>query len=66
VLKKIFGPKRDKVQEAGRNFTKRSFIIYTSRQKKSKAMRWSGHVARMGAKRSAYIALVRKPKKRDY
>jgi hypothetical protein len=29
---------------------------------KSRRRRWAGHVARMGAKRSAYWILVRKPK----
>ena len=32
---------------------------------KSKRMRWVGHVARMGERRSAYRVLVEKPDERD-
>jgi hypothetical protein len=32
LLKRIFGPKRDKSREGGGNFITRRFVIYTLRQ----------------------------------
>jgi hypothetical protein len=66
VLKRIFGPKRDEVtgywrkphNEELHNLYSSSNII---RMIKSKRMRWTAHVARMGTKRNAYKVLVRKP-----
>ena len=34
--------------------------------KKSRTMRWEGHVARMGDRRSAYRVLVGEPEGRDH
>jgi hypothetical protein len=47
----------------------RSFITYIllpniTRMIKVRMMRWAGHVARLGAKRSAYKVLVGKPEGR--
>jgi hypothetical protein len=66
VLRTIFGPKRDEVtgdwrklhNEELHNFYSSPNIIKTI---KSRRMRWSGQVARMGEKRNAYRILVVKP-----
>jgi hypothetical protein len=66
VLRRIFGPKRDKVtggwrklhnEELHNSYSSPNIIrIMKSRRKKG-----AGHVARMGEKRKAYRILVRKP-----
>jgi hypothetical protein len=66
VLRRIFGPKRDKVTGEWRKLhTEELHILYRSpnviRQIKSRRMRWSGHVARMGKDRNVYRALMGKP-----
>jgi hypothetical protein len=74
VLTRIFGPKRDEVtggwrklhNEELRNLYSSPSIIRMSspsiiRMIKSRRMRWAGHVARMGAKRTAYRILVGMP-----
>jgi hypothetical protein len=66
VLRRIFGPKRDKISEEWRklhneelhNLCSSSNII---RQMKSRRIRWAGHVARMGEERKLYSVLVGKP-----
>jgi hypothetical protein len=65
VLRRIFGPKRDEVKGEWRKFhNKELHDLYSSpsiiRIIKSRKMRWAGHVARMGEKRSAYRLLVGK------
>jgi hypothetical protein len=66
VLRRIFGPKRD--EETGewrRLHNKELYALYSSpdiiRVMKSRRLRWVGHVARMGERRSTYRALVGKP-----
>jgi hypothetical protein len=69
VVRKIFGPKRD--EETGdwrklhneelHNLNSSPSII---RIIKSRRMRWTGHVARMGEKRNAYRLLVGEPEGR--
>jgi hypothetical protein len=64
VLRRIFGPKRE--VEKWRKLHKEDLNgLYSSpniaRVIKSRRMRWTGHVARMGVKRSVYRALVGKP-----
>jgi hypothetical protein len=59
VLRRIFGPKRDEVTGEWRKLHNEELHdLYCSpsiiRIIKSKRMRWEGHVARMGEKRSAY------------
>jgi hypothetical protein len=59
VLRRIFGPKRDEVTgEWRRLHNKELYALYSSpniiRVTKSRRLRWAGHVARMGEKRSAY------------
>jgi hypothetical protein len=65
VLRRIFGPKRDEVIGGWRNLhNKELHNLYCSpsmiRIIKSRRMRWTGHVARMGEKRNAYRILVGK------
>jgi hypothetical protein len=65
VLRRIFGPKRDKVTGGWRKLHNEELRdLYSSssiiRIIKSR-MRWTGHVARMGAKRNVYRLLVGKP-----
>jgi hypothetical protein len=62
----IFGPNMDEVMGAWRkvheelhNFNSSPSIIQMI---KSRRMRWAWHVTQMGAKRTAYRILVRKPK----
>jgi hypothetical protein len=59
VLRRIFGPKRDEVRGGWRRLHNEEFDdLYLSpntvRVIKSRRMRWTGHVARMGEKRGAY------------
>jgi hypothetical protein len=61
VLRRIFGPQRDEVTGGGEKYIMRSFYdLYCSsniiRVIKSRRVRWAGHVAHMGHKRSAYRA----------
>ena len=70
VLRKIFGPKRDEVTgEWGRLHNEELCGLYCLQNVlgviKSRSMRWTGHVARMGERRSAYKDLVGKPRERD-
>jgi hypothetical protein len=65
VLRRIFGPKRDEVKGEWRRLqNKELYALYSSpyiiRVIKSRRLRWAGHVARMGARRGAYRALVGK------
>ena len=66
VLRRIFGPKRDEVIWEWRKLhnEKLNDLYYSPnilRVIKSRAMRWAGHVARMGEGRSVQRVLVRKP-----
>jgi hypothetical protein len=66
VLRRIFGPKRDGVTGEWRQLHNEELHnLYSSpsiiRIIKSRRMRWSGHVARMGEKRNVYKLLVGKP-----
>jgi hypothetical protein len=63
VLRRIFGPKRDEVTgEWGKLHNEELRDLYSSpsiiRIIKSRRMRWTGHVARMGEKMNAYRLLV--------
>jgi hypothetical protein len=64
VLRKILGPSLLSL-DTGENFTTMSFVTCAPHQMfgviESKRMRWAGHVARVGEKRSAYRILVMKP-----
>jgi hypothetical protein len=62
----MFGPKRDEVIGGWRKLHNEELrYLYSSpciiRMIKSRRMRWTRHVARMGEKRNAYRILVGKP-----
>jgi hypothetical protein len=66
VLRGMFGPKRDEVIGGWRKLNNEELHnLYCSPSKirmiKSRRMRWSGHVARMGYKRNACRILLGKP-----
>jgi hypothetical protein len=66
VLRRIFVPKRDGVSGGLRKLHNEELHnLYSSpsiiKIKKSRRMRWPGHVARMGEKRNMYRILVEKP-----
>jgi len=65
VLRRIFGPRRDKVTGEWRKLHKEELNdLYSSpnvvRVIKSRRMRWAGHVARIVERRGLYRVLVRK------
>jgi hypothetical protein len=67
VLRRISGPKRDKVMGEWRKLHSGELHnLYSSPdiigQIKSRRMRWARHVARMGERRNVYRVLVGKPK----
>jgi hypothetical protein len=66
VLRRILGPKRDEVTGEWRKlYDEELRELYSSRTVirmiKSRMMRWTGHVARMGTKKNAYRLLVGRP-----
>ena len=66
VLRRIFGPKRDKVTVEWRKLHNEELkVLYCSpsiiRVVKWRRMRWAGHVARMGERRGLYRVLMGKP-----
>jgi hypothetical protein len=66
VLRRVFGPKMDKVTGEWRKLHNEELNDLYSlpnilRVVKSRRMRWAGHVARMGAERGVHRVLVRKP-----
>ena len=66
VLRRIFGPKRDKVTGEWRTLHNEELNdLYwspnTVRVIKSRRVRWAGHVAGMGERRGAYRVLAGKP-----
>ncbi|KAJ4442304.1 hypothetical protein ANN_12172 [Periplaneta americana] len=66
VLRKIFGAKRDEVTGEWRKLHNTELhALYSSsdiiRNIKSRRLRWTGHVVRMGESRNAYRVLVGRP-----
>jgi hypothetical protein len=66
ALRRILGPKRDEVTGGWRKLHneelhKLYFSPNVIRMIKSRRMKWSGHLVRMGEKRNAYRILVGKP-----
>jgi hypothetical protein len=71
VLSRIFGPKRDEVTGDWRRLhNKELYALYSSpniiRVIKSRSLRWTGHLARMGKRKDAYRVLMGKPKGRNH
>jgi hypothetical protein len=69
VLRRIFGPKRDKVKGDWRKLHNEELSdlycpINVVRVIKSRRMRWAGHIARMGESRGVYRVLVGKPERK--
>jgi hypothetical protein len=65
LLRRIFGPKRDRVTGGWRKLHNEELHNLHSSPRiiriiKSRRMRWAGHVARMGKKRNVYKLFVRK------
>jgi hypothetical protein len=70
VLRRIFGPKRDKVTGGWRKLHNEELRdLYSSpsimRMIKLRRKKWAGYVARMGEKRNAYKLLVGKLEGKD-
>ena len=66
VLSRVLGPKRDEVTgEWRRLHMEQLYDLHTSlnviQVSKSKRMKWSGHVARMGDGRGVHRVLIGKP-----
>ena len=66
VLRRIFGPKRDKVTGDWRKLHSEELNdLYCSPNIvwviKSRSLRWAGHIARVGERRGVYRVLVGKP-----
>jgi len=69
VLRRIFGPRRDKVTREWRKFHNEELNDFYSspnivRMIKSRRMKWAGHVARIGEESVVYRFLVGKPEGR--
>jgi hypothetical protein len=65
ALRKVFGPKEDEVTGKWKILHNEDFYgLYSSpnifRVIKQRRMRWAGHVARRGDRRSAYRVLVKR------
>jgi hypothetical protein len=65
-LRRVFGPKRNEVTGEWKKLHNEELNDLYSfpnivRLVKSRRMRWTGHVARMGEDRGVYRVLVRKP-----
>jgi hypothetical protein len=65
VLRRIFGPKREEDGSWRKLHNNELHSLYSSqnivRPIKSRRMRWTGHVARMGEGRGVYRVLVGRP-----
>jgi hypothetical protein len=66
VLRRVFGPKRDEVTGEWRRLHNEEIsTVYSSpniiRVIKSRRLKWTGHVARMGERKGAYRVSVGKP-----
>ena len=67
MLRRVFGPKRDEVTEEWRKLRNEELSDLYSlpnivRVVKSRRMRWTGHMARMGNGKGVHRVLVGKPK----
>jgi hypothetical protein len=69
VLRRIFGPKRDEVTGKWRKFYNEDLHDQSPnivRVIKSRIMRWTEHVARIGKERCVYRCLVGNLRERDH
>jgi hypothetical protein len=71
VLRRIFGLKRDEITEEWRKLHNEELndLYFTPgmiRIKKSRIMRWAGHVARVGDRRGAYRVFFGKPMRKKH
>jgi hypothetical protein len=71
LLRRIFVSKGDEIKGGWRKLHNEELHNLYSlpdiiRIIKSKRIRWTGHVARMGSKSNAYMALMGKPEGRDH
>jgi hypothetical protein len=69
ALRTIFGPKQDKATGEWRKLSNEElYDLYSSqniiRAVKPRRLKWTGHVARMGERRSAYRVLMGKPERK--
>ena len=69
VLRRVFGTETDEVKEKSRRLHINELnALYSApniiREIKSRRLRWTGHVARMGESSGAYRVLVEKPEER--
>jgi hypothetical protein len=65
LLRRIFGPKRDEVTGDWRKLHNEEDLYFSPNTVwviKSRKIRWTGHVARMGERRGVYRFFVGKPK----
>jgi hypothetical protein len=70
VLRRIYGPKSDKVIADWRKLHNEELLnLYSSpsiiKMIKSRRMTWTRHVARMGEKKYVYMILVGNPEKKE-
>ena len=65
VLRRVFGPKRDEVTGEWRKLNEElsdlNSLPNVVRVVKSRRMRWTGHMVRMGEERGVHRVLVGKP-----
>jgi hypothetical protein len=71
ALRRIFGPKRDQVTENWRRLHNQELYDPYSLQNiiqvmKSRRMRWTAHVARIGDRRDVYTVLMERPEERGH
>jgi len=71
VFRRIFGPRRDEVTGEWRRLHNEQLNdLYSSpniaRVIKSRRMRWTGHVARMGEERGVYRVFLGKPEGKSH
>jgi hypothetical protein len=70
VLRRIFGEKGDEVAEGWRKLDEAFHNLLSSpniiRMIKSRRIKWTGYVARMGKRRNAYRIWVRNPEGKNH
>ena len=67
VLRRVFGPRKDEVTGEWKKHEELNYLYFLPnivRVVKSRRMRWTGHVARMGEDRGVHRVLVGKPERK--